>query len=126
MKRILITGGCGFIGTNLAKKLLEQGDFVIALDNLYCADEANVQLFQGHPNYTFLNRDVRDPFDDIEVDEIYHLAAPASPPVYMQDNIYTLNTIIQGTVNALECAKKNNARLLISSVALPARILSTW
>lgn len=117
MKRILITGGCGFIGTNLTAKLLEEGNCVIALDNLYCADKENAQIFSDNSNYTFLNRDVREPFDDIAADEIYHLAAPASPPVYMQDAIYTMDTIVTGSVNALNCARKNNARLIIASTS---------
>ena len=117
MKRILITGGCGFIGTNLAAELLRQGNFVIALDNLYCADRENAERFSGEPNYRFVNRDVRTPFDDIAADEIYHLAAPASPAVYMQDTVYTIGTIVNGTVNALDCARKNNARLIVASTS---------
>lgn len=117
MKRILITGGCGFIGTNLTAKLLEQGNFVIALDNLYCADRENPEIFSGNPNYQFAERDVREPFDDIVADEIYHLAAPASPTVYMQDTVYTIETIVNGTVNALNCARKNGARLIIASTS---------
>ncbi|MDE7430691.1 MAG: GDP-mannose 4,6-dehydratase [Lachnospiraceae bacterium] len=117
MKRVLITGGCGFIGTNLAAKLLEEGNFVIALDNLYCADKENAELFADNPNYLFVNRDVREPFDDIVADEIYHLAAPASPAVYMQDTVYTIETIVNGTVNALNCARTNNSRLIIASTS---------
>ncbi|MBQ7383888.1 MAG: GDP-mannose 4,6-dehydratase [Clostridia bacterium] len=117
MKRILVTGGCGFIGTNLVKRLLSRGDYVIALDNLYCSDISNSEIFQDNPNYLFLNRDVRDSFDDIRVDQIYHLAAPASPKIYMKDSIYTLDTIVKGTLNALECAKKNGARIIISSTS---------
>ncbi len=117
MKRVLVTGGCGFIGTNLVKRLLDRGDTVIALDNLYCCDPKNSELFSDNPNYLFLNRDVRDDFSDIRVDEIYHLAAPASPKVYMRDYIYTLDTIVKGTVNALECARKNGARIVISSTS---------
>lgn len=117
MKRVLITGGCGFIGTNLAAKLLKDGNFVIALDNLYCADKENSQLFADNQNYLFLNRDVRVTFDDIVVDEIYHLAAPASPVVYMRDTVYTIDTIVNGTVNALNCARVNNSRLIIASTS---------
>lgn len=117
MKRVLITGGCGFIGTNLAAKLLKEGNFVIALDNLYCADKENAELFTDNPNYLFVNRDVRVPFDDIVADEIYHLVAPASPAVYMQDTVYTIETIVNGTVNALNCARKNNSRLIIASTS---------
>lgn len=117
MKRILITGGCGFIGTNLAAKLLEQGNYVIALDNLYCADNENSELFANNPNHLFLNRDVRMPFEDIVADEIYHLAAPASPAVYMQDTVYTIETIVNGTVNALNCARKNGSRLIVASTS---------
>lgn len=117
MKRVLITGGCGFIGTNLAKKLLDEGNFVIALDNLYCADRENSRLYADNPDYQFVERDVREPFDDIAADEIYHLAAPASPAVYMQDTVYTLETIVNGTVNALKCARKNNSRLIIASTS---------
>lgn len=117
MKRILVTGGCGFIGTNLVKRLLEDGAFVIAMDNLYCSNPKNESLFLSNPNYQFINHDVREPFGDIAVDEIYHLAAPASPKVYMLDTIFTLDTIVKGTVNALECARKNGARIIISSTS---------
>lgn len=117
MKRVLITGGCGFIGTNLAAKLLKQGDFVIAFDNLYCADKENAKLFCDNPNYKFIQGDVREPFDYIVADEIYHLAAPASPAVYIQDTIYTIETIVNGTVNALNCARRNNARIVIASTS---------
>lgn len=117
MKRILVTGGCGFIGTNLVERLLSNGDYVIALDNLYCSNPENANLFQNNPNYQFIKHDVRNPFTDIKVDEIYHLAAPASPRVYMLDTIFTLDTIVRGTINALDCAKANNARIIISSTS---------
>ena len=117
MKRILVTGGCGFIGTNLVERLLERGDYVIAMDNLYCSNPANENIFKDNPNYQFINHDVRDQFPDIAVDEIYHLAAPASPKVYMLDTVFTLDTIVRGTINALDCARKNNARIVISSTS---------
>lgn len=117
MKRILVTGGCGFIGTNLVKRLLARGDYVIAMDNLYCSNPANENLFQDNPNYQFINHDVRNHFPDVTVDEIYHLAAPASPKVYMLDTVFTLDTIVRGTVNALDCARANNARIIISSTS---------
>ena len=112
-----MTGGCGFIGTNLVQRLLERGDYVIAMDNLYCADVANAELFADNPNYRFIHHDVREPFPDVSVDEIYHLAAPASPKVYMLDTVFTLDTIVVGTVNALKFAKAKNARLIISSTS---------
>lgn len=117
MKRILVTGGCGFIGTNLVERLLARGDYVIAMDNLYCSNPANANLFHDNPNYQFINHDVREPFSNITVDEIYHLAAPASPKVYMLDTVFTLDTIVRGTVNALDCARANNARIVISSTS---------
>ena len=70
MKRILVKGGCGFIGTNLVERLLERGDYVIAMDNLYCSNPANENIFKDNPNYQFINHDVRDQFPDITVDEI--------------------------------------------------------
>lgn len=118
MKKVLITGGAGMIGTNLVEKLLEDEDnSVIVLDNFMTSEKNNTRLFRDNPRYTLIEHDVQMPFDDLKADEIYHLAAPASPVCYQRDAIYTMKTIIIGTMNALECARKNEAKILTASTS---------
>lgn len=118
MKRILVTGGAGMIGSNLIEKLLEdENNSVIVLDNFFTSEQRNVRLFKDNPRYIFVEQDVQMPFDDIKADEIYHLAAPASPFHYQKDAIYTLRAIVIGTINALECARKNDAKILVASTS---------
>jgi UDP-glucuronate decarboxylase len=118
MKTILITGGAGFIGSNLCEKLLKQGNKVICVDNLYTGNIKNIQEFFYNQNFEFLNRDILLPLyikDDI--DEIYNLACPASPKKYQQNPINTLQVNFIGVMNLLELAKHKNAKFLQSSTS---------
>ncbi len=116
MKRILVTGGAGFIGSNLCEKLIENGDYVICLDNLFTGSKDNIKNLFNHPNFEFILHDVVDEID-LEVDEIYNLACPASPPHYQYDPIKTAKTSVFGAINMLELAKKNNATILQTSTS---------
>ena len=118
MKTILITGGAGFIGSNLCEKLLKEGHKVICVDNLYTGNIKNIQEFFYNQNFVFLNRDILlhlDITDDI--DEIYNLACPASPKKYQQNPINTLQVNFIGVMNLLELAKHKNAKFLQSSTS---------
>lgn len=116
MKKILITGGAGFIGSNLCNKLIESGNYVICLDNLYTGSKENIKNLLNHQNFKFIEHDVVFPYD-IEADEIYNLACPASPPHYQKDPIKTIKTSIFGILNALECARKYNSKILQASTS---------
>ena len=116
MKKILITGGAGFIGSHLAKRLLDEGNFVICLDNLYTGDLKNLTPCLENKNFKFVEASVIDPYF-FEVDEIYNLACPASPPHYQKDPIFTFKTSVFGILNALELAKKTGAKLLQASTS---------
>jgi UDP-glucuronate decarboxylase len=117
-KTILITGSAGFIGTNLTKKLLENGHKVIGVDNFFCSSRDNVALFENNPNYTFIEHDIRFPIEiEGKIDEIYNLACPASPPNYQKDPIYTIDTSVEGIKNALELAKQKGAKILQASTS---------
>lgn len=116
MKKILITGGAGFLGSNLCEKLLNQGNKIICLDNLYTGKEKNIHHLLNNPNFEFIVYDVINPID-IKVDEIYNLACPASPPFYQAQPIETTKTCVYGAINMLELAKKNNAKILQASTS---------
>jgi UDP-glucuronate decarboxylase len=115
-KKILVTGGAGFIGSNLCEKLIALGEEVICLDNLYTGSKSNIEQLLDNPNFTFVEHDIVDPFD-IEVDQIYNLACPASPPHYQADPVKTLKTSVYGSVNMLDLAKKYNATILQASTS---------
>lgn len=118
MKKILITGGCGFIGSNLCHSLIKQGHFIICVDNLYTGFEENIKALQKNPNFTFLNHNIIEPLHyEGEIDEIYHLACPASPPKYQKDPIFTLKTNFIGTLNMLNLANEKNAKILFTSTS---------
>lgn len=116
-KKILITGGLGFLGTNLGLRLLGEGHSVIALDNFYTGTHHNHDVLAAHKNFTFVQADVIDSFPELQVDQIYHLACPASPPHYQRDPVYTFKTSVWGSLNALDCATKNNATILLASTS---------
>ncbi len=116
MKKILITGAAGFIGSNLTKRLLEEGNFVIGLDNFYTGQKENLKPFLNNKNYKFFEHNVIEPYD-IEADEIYNLACPASPIHYQKDPIFTFKTSVFGIINALELSKKTGAKLLQASTS---------
>jgi UDP-glucuronate decarboxylase len=118
MKTILVTGGAGFIGSNLCERLLKDGHHVLCLDNLYTGSIQNIKHLFNHPKFKFMNHDIITPlYMPFKIDQIYNLACPASPPKYQQDSIYTLRVNFQGVLNLLELAKKHNATILQSSTS---------
>ena len=114
--RILITGGAGFIGSHLCNRLLEEGNYIICLDNFFTGSEDNIEQLRKNPNFELVKHDIVEQFDT-EVDRIYNLACPASPPHYQYDPIKTTKTSVLGIINMLELAKKYNARILQSSTS---------
>ena len=115
-KRVLVTGGAGFIGSHLCERLLDDGHEVVCLDNLFTGRRRNIAPLLEHPRFEFLRHDVVDPFH-LEVDEIYHLACPASPVHYQRNSVRTIRTCVEGTLNALELARETGARLFIASTS---------
>lgn len=116
MKRILVTGGAGFVGSHLCDRLIKEGNHVICLDNLFTGSMDHISHLLSHPEFEFVEHDVRDPFD-AKVDQIYNLACPASPPFYQEDMVGTTKTCVFGALNMLELAKKNGARILQASTS---------
>ena len=118
MKTILIAGGCGFIGSNLCKKLLDENNKIICIDNLFSGKIENIKNLSNNPNFKFINHNIIEPLNiDDEIDEIYNLACPASPPVYQKEPLFTLKTNFEGSINLLELAKKKNATILLASTS---------
>ncbi len=116
MSRIIVTGGAGFIGSHLCKKLVEKGDDVVCVDNLFSGSKDNIKELLEHKNFTFVEHDIVDPYFD-EADQIYNLACPASPPHYQYNPIHTSKTSVLGAINMLGMAKKCKARILQSSTS---------
>lgn len=116
MKKILVTGGAGFIGSHLCKRLLESGDKVICLDNMYTGTYDNIIELASDPDFEFINADVIQPLQ-FDVDEIYNLACPASPVKYQYDPIKTAKTGFLGALNVLELARRNGAKVLQASTS---------
>lgn len=116
MKKVLIAGGAGFIGSHLCKKFLENDNKVICLDNLFTGTLENINKFSNNPNFEFIEHDINN-YIDLKVDEIYNFACPASPVHYQIDPIYTMKTNFIGTLNLLELAKDNNALFLQASTS---------
>lgn len=118
MKKILVTGGCGFIGSNLCKKLLDAGNYVICLDNLFTGTENNIAAFKDKPNFKFIYHDVINPLNlEENIDEIYNLACPASPIHYQFNPIKTAQTSVFGALNMLELATQKRAKILQASTS---------
>lgn len=116
MKNILITGGAGFIGSHLCERLLNEGNKVICLDNLFTGSKENISHLLSNENFSFVEHDIIEPID-IQVDEIYNLACPASPVHYQYDSVKTMKTSVIGIINMLELAKKYNAKILQASTS---------
>jgi UDP-glucuronate decarboxylase len=114
--RILITGGAGFLGSHLCDRLLADGHEVICIDNLFTGSKANIAHLPGNPNFEFVRHDVIDPFK-YEVDQIYNLACPASPPHYQYNPIKTTKTSVMGAINCLGLAKRVKARVFQASTS---------
>lgn len=117
MKRVLVTGGAGFLGSNLCEKLLKQGNAVVCLDNFFTGREANIEHLRSNPAFQIIHHDVTVPLSDIEVDEIYNLACPGSPPHYQHDPIHTMKTSVLGALNLLEMAKAQGAKIFQASTS---------
>lgn len=115
-KRILVTGGAGFLGSHLCEKLLQNGDYVYCLDNLYTGSIDNIENLLHYPNFEFIEYDVEVPLD-IQVGQIYNFACPASPVHYQNNPVKTAKTNVLGVINILELAKRTNARVLQASTS---------
>lgn len=114
--RILVTGGAGFLGSHLCERLLNDDHEVVAIDNLFTGRKLNIEHLLGHPNFEFVRHDVIDPFK-FEVDQIYNLACPASPPHYQYNPIKTIKTSVMGAINCLGLAKRTRARVFQASTS---------
>lgn len=115
-KRSLVAGGAGFLGSTLCRKLLEQGQDVLCVDNFYTSRRANIEDLLAHPRFEFQRHDVNFPLY-VEVDEIWNLACPASPIHYQKDPVMTIKTSVQGSINLLGLAKRVGARILQASTS---------
>ncbi len=115
-KRILVTGGAGFLGSHLCDRLIADGAEVICLDNFFTGTRKNVAHLIGHPRFEVVRHDVEQHFT-MEVDEIFHLACPASPIHYQRNPVRTIRTAVQGTLNLLDVARESNARMMIASTS---------
>jgi UDP-glucuronate decarboxylase len=113
----LVTGGAGFIGSNLCKRLLELDYKVICLDNLLTGSMNNIKSLENNPNFYFKNADIIDLIDIPHVDIIFHMACAASPPKYQKDPVHTIKTSTIGTLNVLELARKHSAKILYASTS---------
>jgi UDP-glucuronate decarboxylase len=116
MKRILITGGAGFLGSHLSKKLLNEGNEVLCVDNFFTGSRQNIAPLLENPNFEFLRHDITIPLY-VEVDEIYNLACPASPIHYQFDPVQTTKTSVLGAINMLGLAKRLKIRILQASTS---------
>jgi UDP-glucuronate decarboxylase len=115
-KRVLVTGGAGFLGSHLCERLLEQGAHVICVDNFFTGAHQNVQHLAGHPHFELIRHDITFPLY-VEVDEIYNLACPASPIHYQRDPVQTTKTSVIGAINMLGLAKRVKARIFQASTS---------
>jgi len=116
MKRILVTGGAGFIGSHLCNRLVNDGNDVICLDNFFTGSKENIIHLIGNPHFEMIRHDVINPFL-AEVDQIYNLACPASPVHYQYNPIKTIKTSVMGAINMLGLAKRTNAKILQASTS---------
>jgi UDP-glucuronate decarboxylase len=115
-KRVMVTGGAGFLGSHLCDRLVDAGDEVLCVDNLFTGTKQNIAHLLGHPHFEFLRHDVTFPLF-VEVDEIYNLACPASPIHYQHDPVQTTKTSVHGAINMLGLAKRLGCRILQASTS---------
>ena len=116
MGRVLVTGGAGFIGSHLCERLLSDGYDVLCVDNYYSSTKDNVAHMLDHPRFEVIRHDITFPLY-VEVDEIYHLACPASPVHYQRDPVQTTKTAVHGSINMLGLAKRTGAKILLTSTS---------
>lgn len=116
MKKILVTGGAGFIGSHLCEKLINEDNHVICLDNFFTGSKSNIEHLLANPNFELIEHDITEKFS-IKVDEIYNLACPASPPHYQIDPVKTAKTSVLGILNLLDISKENNSKILQASTS---------
>src|SRR5207248_7450699 len=115
-KRVLVTGGSGFLGSHLCEKLVGSGAHVICVDNFFTGAHANVQALSGHANFELIRHDITFSLY-VEVDEIYNLACPASPVHYQHDPVQTTKTSVHGAINMLGLAKRTRAKIFQASTS---------
>lgn len=115
-KRILVTGGAGFLGSHLCERLLNEGHEVLCVDNFYTGRKANIAHLLGNPYFEILRHDITFPLY-VEVDDIYHLACPASPVHYQFDPVQTTKTSVHGSINMLGLAKRLKSKILLASTS---------
>lgn len=116
MSRVLVTGGAGFIGSNLCERLIRDGHDVICLDNYFTGSKDNIRHLIGHDHFELVRHDVTEPYI-AEVDEIYNLACPASPPYYQYDPVKTIKTSVMGAIHMLGLAQSTKAKVLQASTS---------
>ncbi|MBW8734099.1 MAG: SDR family oxidoreductase [Asticcacaulis sp.] len=116
MKKVLVTGGAGFLGSHLCDRLLDRGDDVLCIDNFFTGQRKNIAHLNGHPRFEFIRHDVTFPLF-VEVDQIFNLACPASPVHYQFDAVQTAKTSVIGAINMLGLAKRTKARILQASTS---------
>ena len=116
MKKILVTGGAGFLGSHLCERLISAGDNVICVDNFFTGSRFNIHSLHGHPNFEVIRHDITFPLF-VEVEQIYNLACPASPIHYQFDPVKTMKTSVLGAINMLGLAKRTKARILQASTS---------
>ena len=116
MKKILVTGGAGFVGSHLCTRLINEGHDVICLDNYFTGDKKNILHLMDNPRFELVRHDITEPFY-AEVDEIYNLACPASPVHYQYNPIKTIKTSVMGAINTLGLAKRVKAKILQASTS---------
>ena len=116
MKRVLVTGGAGFIGSHLCKRLLDEGNDVLCLDNFFTGSKRNIVELLDRKNFELLRHDVTQPVL-LEIDQIYHFACPASPVHYQYNPVKTIKTNVMGTINMLGLAKRVRARVMLASTS---------
>ncbi len=116
MKRVLVTGGAGFIGSHLCDRLLACGDEVLCVDNFFTSRRQNIAHLRGNPMFEFMRHDITWPLY-VEVDQIYNLACPASPVHYQFDPVQTTKTSVHGAINMLGLAKRLKVRILQASTS---------